>query len=78
MLGTGAHTSPLHPAHEEVDVGRSEGFNIPRQSKLANSPLELAQRLVVGLNRTVRLALDCAGCEVERDELFERWQVKPP
>ena len=71
MLSTGAHAALPHPAHEEIDVGRPEGCHILRQAQLAPSAPELAQRLCVGLNRAVRLALYCAGCEIQRDELFE-------
>ena len=59
-------------------MGWPEGCHILRQSQLAPSPPELAQRPVVGLHGAVRLALYCAGCEVQRDELVEDWQVQPP
>ena len=79
VLSTGAHAAVLHPAHEEVDVGRPEGLQSETgRSSLSPTAPELAQRLCVGLDRAVRLALYCAGCEVERDELFEYWQVQPP
>ena len=55
-----------------------EGCHILRQAKLAPSAPELAQRLCVGLDRAVRLALYCASCEIQRDELVEYWQVQPP
>ena len=78
MPGTGAHAAVPHPAHEEVDVGRPEGLNRDWQIELIDRAPELAKSLVVGLDRAVRLALYCAGCEIERDELFEYWQVQPP
>ena len=78
VLSTGAHAALPHPAHEEVDVGRPEGCHILGQAKLAPSAPELAQSLCIRLDRAVRLALYCAGCEVEGDELVEYWQVQPP
>ena len=59
-------------------MGWPEGCHILGQSQLAHGPLELVQRLCVGLHRAVRLALYCAGCEVQRDDLVEYWQVQPP
>ena len=35
VLGTGAHASLPHPAHEEIDMGRPEGCHGVRQAKLA-------------------------------------------
>ena len=71
VLGTGAHAALPHPSHEEIDVRRPEGSNRVGQLELVDCAPELAQRLCVGLDRAVRLALYCAVCEVEGDEFGE-------
>ena len=78
VLSTGAHAALPHPAHEEIDMRRPEGSNRVGQLELVDCAAEVAQRLCIRLDRAVRLALYCAGCEVERDELVEYWQVQPP
>ena len=59
-------------------MGWPESCHGVGQLELVDCAPELAQRLCVGLDRAVRLALYCAGCEIERDELVEYWQVQPP
>ena len=59
-------------------MGRSEGFQILGQAKLAHRPLELAQSLCIGLDRAVRLALYCAGCEIEGTASSNLSMCNPP
>ena len=56
-------------------MGWPEGFSRGGQLELVDCAAEVTEGLGVRLNRAVRLALYCAGCEVQRDELVEYWQV---